>query len=99
MKKNDEKDELILIKKQLREILTRSHESSITQHLIECVPILMKILSNVRSLKGLKKKELLLTSVIDYINEEEDPEDAAALFFINNVVDPLIDVLLKTCCY
>jgi hypothetical protein len=91
--KAEEKEDK-LIKEKLRGLLNREHNTSTTEHLIDSVPHLMKGLSKV-SLKGVEKKKILLASVVDYINEEEDPEDAAVLFFLYNVIDPLIEVLIQ----
>ena len=83
------------ISQELKSILHDKKKSNIMDHLIASVPLLMKVLSKVDLLKGKEKREFLIQQVVDYVNEEEDPEDSAVLFFISNVIEPLVDVLLE----
>tara|TARA_B110000881_G_C18038943_1_gene254046 strand:+ start:32 stop:379 length:348 start_codon:yes stop_codon:yes gene_type:complete len=92
---NTNKDKLDQISSQLKSILHDKKKNNIMDHLMASVPLLMQVLSKVELLKGKEKKELLIAQLVDYVNEKEDPEDEAVIFFISSVVDPLVDVLLE----
>jgi|TARA_Y100000389_G_scaffold12354_1_gene11178 hypothetical protein len=64
--------------------------------LINKLPLLMGAIEEFnRTLRmsGAGKKEILLDFLRDHITKTKDPGDATALFFVDNVLPPLIDMV------
>jgi hypothetical protein len=63
---------------------------------IEKIPRLMQIIEesnlNLR-MSGKAKKEILLSFLRAHIAEQEDPGDETALFFVDTVLPPMIDMV------
>jgi hypothetical protein len=80
----------------LKELLSGNDGNS-TAWLVKKVPLLMRAIEDangIHELSGSEKKKLLITVICDYINEEEDPYDHAALYFAQSVLPQLIDTLV-----
>jgi hypothetical protein len=75
----------------------KNKDAAYTSWLIAKVPLLMRSIEKanmVHKLSGQQKKELVVKVICDYIEKEEDPGDAAALYFTRHVLPPLIDTLV-----
>ena len=83
----------------LKKLLDGTEESENTSEwLVRKVPYLMAAVEDVNSvheLSGDEKKRLVVKVICDYINEEEEPWDNAALYFAQNVLPALIDTLVS----
>ena len=51
--------------------------------------------NGVLKMKGAQKKDLLIKVLTDYIQKEKDDEDDVALYFVQEVLPPLIDTLVQ----
>ncbi len=87
------------LKKSLKELLSGDHgDVESTAWLISKVPLLMRSIEQanvIHRLSGAKKKKVLIEVICEYIKEEEDPHDDAALYFTKNVLPTLIDTLVS----
>jgi hypothetical protein len=87
------------LKKSLKELLSDDHgDVESTAWLISKVPLLMRSIEQanvIHRLPGVKKKEVLIEVICEYIEAEEDPHDEAALYFTKNVLPTLIDTLIS----
>jgi hypothetical protein len=75
----------------------KKNESSYTSWLISKVPLVMNAIEKanaVHKLTGKEKKDLVIRVICAYIQKEDDPGDAAALYFTKHVLPPLIDTLV-----
>jgi hypothetical protein len=75
----------------------KKDESAYTSRLISKVPLVMKAIEKanaVHKLSGKEKKDLVIRVICAYIKKEDDPGDAAALYFTKHVLPPLIDTLV-----
>jgi hypothetical protein len=69
-----------------------------TASVISKVPLMMHAIENangVLKMKGPEKKELLIKVLSDYIQKEKDDNDDVALYFVQKVLPPLIDTLVR----
>jgi len=86
------------LKKSLKELLSGDPAEPTTAWLISKVPLLMRSIekgNSVNKLPGSKKKEVLIEVICDYINDEKDAHDEAALYFTKHVLPTLIDTLVS----
>jgi len=69
-----------------------------TASVISKVPIMMHAIEEVNGvlkMKGSQKKDLLIKVLADYIQKEKDDGDDIALYFVQKVLPPLIDTLVR----
>ena len=87
------------LKKELYATLTQLAEGDLTTaSVISKVPLMMHAIEKVNGvlkMKGAQKKDLLIKVLTDYIQKEKDDEDDVALYFIQEVLPPLIDTLVQ----
>jgi hypothetical protein len=87
------------LKKELYATLTQLAEGDLTTaSVISKVPLMMHAIEKVNGvlkMKGAQKKDLLIKVLTDYIQKEKDDEDDVALYFVQEVLPPLIDTLVQ----
>jgi hypothetical protein len=85
--------------KELYTTLTQLAEGDMTTaSVISKVPVMMHAIEKVNGvlkMKGSEKKNLLIKVLSDYIQKEKDDNDDIALYFVQQVLPPLIDTLVR----